>query len=156
MVVASFLLEKLSKMVLAIQNALKGCIIWWGYWAAAMGALEAWFVISLALHSYLKILNIFHIMLLSKMTNIEYIFLRMEKTLNNIILCSMFSVLENMKEHRALNFHSNPDLRFALFKLWPLLFVSVKEKIWICIKYIFSNKFPSFWIDKLELKLRQS
>jgi hypothetical protein len=40
MVVAPFLLEKLGEMVFAIQNALEGCIIRWGYRATAMRALE--------------------------------------------------------------------------------------------------------------------
>lgn len=53
MIIAPFLLEKLREMVLAIQNALKGCIIWWGYRTTTVWTLETWFVIGLPLHCYL-------------------------------------------------------------------------------------------------------
>jgi len=36
MIIAPFLLKKLGEMVLAIQNALKGCIIRWGYGTTTM------------------------------------------------------------------------------------------------------------------------
>jgi len=36
MIIAPFLLKKLGKMVLAIQNALQGCIVGWSYGTAAM------------------------------------------------------------------------------------------------------------------------
>lgn len=53
MIVAPFLLKKLREMVLAIQNALKGCIIWWSYRTTTVWTLETWFVIGLAFYCHL-------------------------------------------------------------------------------------------------------
>lgn len=54
MIVTSFLLEKLREMVFAVQDSFKRCIVRWRKRAASMRTLEAWFMVTQALHSYLK------------------------------------------------------------------------------------------------------
>ena len=52
-IVTSFLLEKLSEMVFAVQDPFKRCVVRWRDRTASVRTLEARLVVTLALHGYL-------------------------------------------------------------------------------------------------------